>query len=121
MTEKELSPLGKLYKRAEESVMDRYRTELDNKGRSQAWKAEAVKEDRISNRRSGVVDQFIIDVESAVDRLQKAIEEVKQQEEILEKLVGKIPQVKKTKHPQSLGPPYIPPDTSVHGYDGDWN
>lgn len=99
MTEKELlSPLGLLYKQAEEMVLQVYETKPGNNGLSQAWKIAALKQDRISSRRSGIVDQFIIDVEATVDRLQKAVEEVKQQEAILEKLVGQVPQVA-TKHP----------------------
>jgi len=116
MTEKELSPLGVLYKRAEESVMNRYRTELDGKGRSQAWKADAVKEDRISNRRSGIVDQFILDVESTVDQLQKESVALPPKEPCKPVVVQSV-----AKHPPIAEPPYIPPDTSMHGHDGDWN
>ena len=115
-----MSELGDLYKQAEEMVLQVYETKPGSNGLSQSWKIAALKEDRISNRRSGIVDQFILDVEATVDRLQKAVEEVKQQEEILEKLVGQMPQVA-AKHPPIQEPPYIPPDTSMHGVDGDWN
>ena len=117
MTEKELSPLAKLYKRAEELVMDQYRTELDGKGRSQAWKADAVKEDRISNRRSGIVDQFISDVESAVDQLQKESVALPPKEPCKPVVVQPVV----AKHPPIPEPPYIPPDTSVHGIDNGWD
>ena len=113
-----MTELASLYKQAEEMVLSGYATLKDDKGRSQSWKLDAIKQDRISNRRSGIVDIFVAEVEATVDRLQKTVEEVKQQEEILSKLVGQTPQVE-TKHPPIQNS--IPPNNANLGIDLDWN
>ena len=106
--------LAELYEQAEKMDLEVYETKPGSNGLSQAWKIAALKEDRISNRRSGIVDQFILDVEATVDRLQEAIKEVKQQEATLEKLVGQVPQV-------ATKPVIVPPNNAELGIDRDWD
>ena len=111
-----MTELANLYKQAEEMVLSGYATLKDKRGLSQAWKLDAIKLDRISSRRNGIVDIFVEDVEATVSRLQKTGEEVQQQEAVLEKLVGQIPQVEKK---QSVVKP--PPNNAELGIDRDWN
>jgi len=64
-----MSELGERYKLAEQIVLQRYSLEKDEQGRSQHWKVAAIEEDRRLNHDSHVLQSFVEDVESTVDRL----------------------------------------------------
>jgi hypothetical protein len=62
-----LSELAQRYQKAEELVMARYASEKDRLGRSQFWKISAIAEDRRKERNTGLMDEFLKDVEQMVN------------------------------------------------------
>ena len=91
-------------------VFNDYETIKDNRGLSQRWKIFAIEEDRKSGRNSGVLENFVKDVESKVNALE---------------LMKPQPKVNSDKHEVLTWAdkikPSTPPDTSVHGIDLNWN
>jgi hypothetical protein len=106
-----MSELGERYKKATEMVFHDYETVKDNRGLSQRWKIAAIEEDRKSGNDSSILIAFVKDVESKVNALESMKPQPKfvlAKHEIFNHWADKIK-------------PSIPPDTSVHGIDLNWN
>jgi hypothetical protein len=67
-----MSELGDKYKQATEQVLRKYGTDKDSLGRCQKWKLATIKSDRQSDNHSGLMKQFVEDVEATVNRLESA-------------------------------------------------
>jgi hypothetical protein len=111
-----MSELGNRYKQATEQVLHGYDTEKDKLGRSQKWKLSAIEQDRKEGRDSGLMKQFMEDVENTVNRL----ESVKQ---VVADLCKKACEPPKKKQQKVAAEPIEPasPDTSKHGIDLGWD
>ena len=106
-----MSELSERYKKATEMVFHDYETVKDGRGLSQRWKIAAIEEDRKSGRDSSILEAFAKDVESQVNILESMKPQLKvilTKHEIFNHWADKIK-------------PSIPPDTSVHGIDLNWN
>lgn len=64
-----MSELGNIYKKAHQIVLNRYATEKDRQGRSQAWKVAAINEDKKVGKDTGLIKTYVDEVEATVDRL----------------------------------------------------
>jgi hypothetical protein len=117
-----MSELGDKYKRATEQVLHGYDTDKDKLGRSQKWKLTAIEQDKATGRDTGLMKQFIEDVEVAVNRLESVKEVVANLCKEACKPAKKM-QRKVAAEPIEPASPNSPPpaDTSVHGIDLGWD
>lgn len=111
-----MSELGERYKQATSEVLRKYETEKDKLGRCQKWKLAAIEADRKAGHDSGLMKQFMEDVETTVNRL----EEIKQ---VVAGLCKEACKPSKKMRRKVAAEPIEPasPDTSVHGIDLGWD
>lgn len=111
-----MSELGERYKQATSEVLRRYDTEKDKLGRSQKWKLVAIEQDRAEGRDSGLMKQFMEDVEATVNRLESV-------KEVVANLCKEACKPAKKMQRKVAAEPIEPasPDTSVHGIDLGWD
>lgn len=119
-----VSELGDRYRQATNEVLKQYETEKDGLGRCQKWKLAAIESDRISGNDSGLMKQFMEDVEATVNRLEAA-------KNVVATLCKEACKSSKKSKPMAVQPakpaepihPDLPDttDTSVHGIDLGWD
>jgi len=112
-----MSELGERYKQATEQVLRKYGTDKDKLGRCQKWKLAAIETDRKAGHDSGLMKQFMEDVETTVNNL----ESVKKVVADLCKKACESPKKKQRKVVAVEPIEPASPDTSVHGIDLGWN
>ena len=110
-----MSELGDRYKQATEQVLRKYETETDKLGRSQKWKLAAIETDRKSGHDSGLMKQFMEDVETTVN----CLESVKEVVADLCKKACEPPKKQRKVAVEPIEP--ASPDPSVHGTDLEWD